>query len=292
MNGKYFSKNGSGILILFLVFLIFLTLLFLLQETKKKEPSVKTHKFVPKKMFSKTEETSIQPHPSKETRRNGKIALIIDDVGWNPDIIAWVKKINVPLTLAVLPDSPFGLKIAQQASNGKNIQIILHIPLEPENPGDEKKTSKTYLTTSMSKEEIAEKFDEYMKKFAPYVCGVNHHMGSKFSANQEKMEILLQKIKEKNLVYIDSLTTSKSVGYSLARQMGIPASKRDIFIDNPSDYAEIVKTFESAARMAEKKEMVIVIGHARTTTLKALENKVPELEKQGYKFIPITQATQ
>ncbi|MCM8763936.1 MAG: divergent polysaccharide deacetylase family protein [Candidatus Omnitrophica bacterium] len=292
MNRKYVSKNGAGILILFLVFLILLTLLFLVQEGKKRETVIETHKPVKKKFFAKTEEKLIQQPFFKETKPGGKIALIIDDVGWNPDISTWIKKINVPLTLAILPDSPFGLKIAQQVSNDENIEVILHIPLEPENAGDETRISKTYLTIAMSNEQIAEKFDEYMKKFAPYVCGVNNHMGSKFTTNREKMGALLQKIKEKKLVYIDSLTTNKSIGYTLARQMGIPAGKRDIFLDNPADYPDIFITLETAAKMAARKGMVIAIGHARTTTLKAIENKIPELIRQGYQFIPITQATQ
>ncbi|MCM8815247.1 MAG: divergent polysaccharide deacetylase family protein [Candidatus Omnitrophica bacterium] len=293
MNRKKASnRKGSGVLILLLVFLILVTFLFILQEVKEKKPQIKTYKPGKEEILQETEEKLIQKPSFKKAVRGAKIALILDDAGWNPDVITWVKKIKVPLTLAILPESPFGLQIAKQIASLENTEAILHIPLEPENTRDETKASQEYLTTKMTNEEIVEKLEQYMKKFESYVCGVNHHMGSRFTANKEKMEVFLQKIKERNLLYIDSLTTSNSTGYTLARQMGIPAARRDIFIDNPAEYGEIIKTLDAAAKIAEKKGMVIAIGHVRTTTLKALNDKVPELERRGFQFIPVTQAVQ
>lgn len=284
------TKKGT-IVILFLVLLILLTILFLIEEIKKQRPQKKVNEITHEEKIKVEKEKEIEncvPLPKK--RQCGKIALIIDDVGWNPEIVSKITKLNVPLTLAILPDSPFGLKIAQQLSGRKNLEMILHVPLEPEvNSSSETRLMQGFLTISMSNEEINKKIDEYFEKFGPYITGVNHHMGSRFTTDKEKMEILLQKIKEKKLIYVDSLTAKESVGYLLAKDMGIPSTKRDIFIDGSSEHSEIANCLEKAAKIASQKGMVVAIGHARTSTFTVLEQKIPELKEQGYQFLLISQ---
>jgi len=292
MKTRSFLKKGAGILILLLTFFILLTVLFILNEIKRKTFPQKPHEQILHRYIPQAEKKSTPEIDLKKFGSIGKIVLIVDDVGWNPDIVARVRKINIPLTLAILPDSPFGLRIAQQISKDKKIDAILHIPLEPENSGYETNISHAYITTDMSDSEIREKVNQYIEKFRPYISGINNHMGSKFTADKQKMEVLLQEIKGKKLTYIDSLTSTKSVGYRLSKQMGIPALKRDIFIDNSSDYLEIWKNLEAAAKMSETKSTVIAIGHARPTTLKVIEEKIPELISQGYQFVLIKEVIQ
>ncbi len=212
-------------------------------------------------------------------------------MGWNPEILTELRNLNIPLTLSVLPDSPFGLKIAQQAAKSKNFEVFLHIPLQPESSRNDTGISQSFITTDMNRKEIEEKFDYYFENFEPYISGVNHHMGSKFTTDQEKMEILLEKIKEKKLVYIDSLTAANSVGYKIAKKMNIPSGKRDIFIDNSADYEQIAMAIEKAAKLAETRT-IIAIAHSRSTTVEVLKNKIPELKQQGYQFIFASKAIQ
>ncbi|HOK80703.1 MAG TPA: divergent polysaccharide deacetylase family protein [bacterium] len=287
---KNCAKHGSGVLILFLVFLILLTGLFLLEEIKNKSLSFKLHKEGPIEKHIKTEEKKLPAILPGKLRGAGQIALILDDVGWNPDITNHLKKIQIPITLAILPDSPFGYQIAKQMANKPDVELLLHIPLEPENLNSETKIATGFLTTSMENEELKEKMDGYLKKFEPYIVGINHHMGSKFTADQEKMAVILEEIKEKKLVYVDSLTSKNSVGYTLARQMGIKTGKRDVFIDNSNEPDQISRSLEKALLLAKENGTAIVIGHARITTLKFLEDKIPEIKNEGYTFIPITKA--
>jgi polysaccharide deacetylase 2 family uncharacterized protein YibQ len=280
---KNSHRGNTGILVLFLVFAVLLTSLFILEEWKKKGKPLKLPE-----LPAPEQPVKIKEKLQEKFKGAGRIALIIDDVGWNPDIVGQVKRIQTPMTLAILPDSPFGLKIAKELSKKQGIDLILHIPLEPECTNTNTKLLQGCLTTRMDNEELKLKIDTYIDRFSPYIVGVNHHMGSKFTTNEEKMEVLLKEIKEKNLVYIDSLTSTKSVGYTMAEKMGIKTARRDVFIDNSSDYEQICKTLDEVANIAREKGTVIAIGHARTNTIKALEEKIPELKEQGYQFVPIS----
>ncbi len=288
---KNFNRRyGSGVLILFLVFLVLLTFLFLVEQIKKKPYPEKKPTPLERKFITPGKK-KILPEVIPEKAGAGEIAIILDDVGWNPDIVSQIKRIPVPLTLAILPDSPFGLKIAKQLSGRPGVELILHIPLEPERTNSETLLLDGFLTVKMDDEQIRDKFNDYLARFGSYIVGVNNHMGSKFTKDQEKMAVLLEEIKKKKLVYIDSLTTQKSVGYTEAKKMGIKTARRDVFLDNSPDREKIIQGLIMTGEIARNKGTAVAIGHARTNTLKILEEKLPEMLKEGYRFVPVTKLT-
>ena len=54
----------------------------------------------------------------------------------------------------------------------------------------------------------------------------------RFTENREKMAVVLESIKKRNLFYLDSLTTSHSIVPALAADLGIKYLQRNIFLDN------------------------------------------------------------
>ena len=84
------------------------------------------------------------------------------------------------------------------------------------------------------------------------------------------MGIFLGEIRSRKLFFIDSLTSSKSVGYPLARQMAIKTGKRDVFIDNDQETAKIIDQLTLLVQLAITHGQAIGIGHPYPTTLQAL----------------------
>jgi polysaccharide deacetylase 2 family uncharacterized protein YibQ len=101
------------------------------------------------------------------------------------------------------------------------------------------------------------------------------------------MKIVLTEIKKHHLFFVDSLTTNKSVGYKLARQMGIPALKRDIFLDATRNLNDIKARIGTLKRWARAKGRIVVICHPYLTTLMALKEALPELKKE-IKFVTVS----
>ena len=64
---------------------------------------------------------------------------------------------------------------------------------------------------------------------------MNNHEGSSLTENKEAMKFLMAELKARDLVFLDSLTSAKSVAYATAKEFGLKAAKRDVFLDNESE---------------------------------------------------------
>ncbi|MCM8767543.1 MAG: divergent polysaccharide deacetylase family protein [Candidatus Omnitrophica bacterium] len=278
----------------FVPIVLFLTLCILIAGTKLLQKLVVGKKIEGEKLSLKSFIPEVKPPEiipeipkkieKKIKKEKGKVAIIIDDVGWNLSIIKEIEKINQPLTLSILPKAPYSKKILNQLKD-KNYQFILHLPLEPQPPSQ--CLDKGLITTEMSDEEIKKTFEDNINDFLPYIKGINNHMGSLYTTNEEKMRVLLENVKEKNLFFVDSLTSSKSCGYRIAKQLGIKAGKRDVFLDTSPDPEEINKKIDEIIKIAKEKGNVIAIGHAKPSTLNILRNRLSDFEENGIKIVPL-----
>jgi len=281
MNRK---ENNS----LFLPLILFLILCILIVGFKILEQLQKSKK-IEKKEITKLYPPEIKPtipeKIEKKVEKVGEVAIIIDDVGWNLSIIKEIEKINRPLTLSILPKAPYSKKILDELKD-KNYELMLHIPLEPSPPSQ--CLDKGLIKVDMNEEEIKEVFEDDVEEFLPYVKGINNHMGSLYTINEEKMRILLENIKEKNLFFVDSLTNSKSCGYKIAKELGIKTGKRDVFLDISNDPENINKKIDELLEIAKEKGSAIAIGHAKKETINILKERISDFDENGIKIVPVS----
>jgi len=225
----------------------------------------------------------VQKIIEKEKVKKIPVAIIIDDCGWSKSILKELDEINEPLTLSFLPKAPYSRELIK-VLEGRNFDFILHLPLEPMPP--HQCFDKGLITTKMSNDEINRIFYSDIKDYLPYIRGVNNHMGSLFTSDKDKMKILLNDLRKENLFFIDSVTSEKSVGYELAKQMGLKTAKRDIFLDNKAEPDYIKEQVRKLIEVAKKNGKAVAIGHAKRTTLKVLKEVLPEIEKEGIEIVP------
>ncbi len=91
--------------------------------------------------------------------------------------------------------------------------------------------------------------------------------GSAGTADYELMQFLFNVLKENGLYFLDSRTTSKSVGQQLAREVGIQFAERSIFLDNSKEKQAILEAVENGLNISQKKGHAIMIGHIWTEEL-------------------------
>lgn len=211
-----------------------------------------------------------------------KIAIIVDDVGYTKKIKPYLE-LDIPLTYAIIPKLAYSTFLAQEFERSE-IPYIIHMPMEPESY-PENDPGEIALLTGMNKVKIKGKLNAALKSVegAP---GLNNHMGSKFTSDSESMNILLKIIKEKDMFFVDSNTSGKTVGYEIALKLGVPTVKNNFYLDNKNDYDYIIKRLGKLKKLALKRKKTVVICHmTRKNTAIALKDYIGEIRKAGIEFV-------
>lgn len=220
----------------------------------------------------------------------GYIVIIIDDFGNNGYGTEEMLNCGVPLTAAVMPFMPYSEKEAILAYE-KGLDVIMHVPMEP-NYGKKEWLGARGITTNLSDTEIKNRIKDGLKDIK-YAVGMNNHMGSKATQDNRVVKAILEVVKEYNMVFIDSKTSSRSVIKSEADSLGVISYSRDVFLDNIKSKDHIKKQIIKLSIIADKKGYAIGIGHVGVeggvVTAEAIKEMYTILSEQGYKFITISE---
>lgn len=221
-----------------------------------------------------------------ESRKySGKLAVIVDDCGYDMSSVRTLLNTGLPLNFAVLPYKPYSSDVLEMIKSDGRV-AMLHLPMEPVDRSAMSEGSST-ICTDMSKDKILELTRKAINSL-PGVSGVNNHQGSKATADSATMTTVLQELRNQDLFFVDSRTSSKSVARDKAVAMGVPTARNDIFLDNSSDVQAIRKQIYKAMYIAEKNGSAIAICHARPNTAKAWSMYAEEIKNTGIELVPIT----
>lgn len=218
-------------------------------------------------------------------KRKARVSIIIDDVGFVKGPADKMLEVPAPLTWAFLPMSPYG-KMYEEAARKRGFEIMLHLPLEPyntaENPGP------GLIKRDWTEEEIIRQLDLNLGS-VPSARGVNNHMGSAGTSDPRLMDILMAELKRRNLYFVDSYTSNRSVAKAAARKYQVPFGQRHIFIDHYDSYEAKKKALQDVIRIALRDGEAIAIGHVRDGTAEAIMEMLPEFTKAGIEIVPVSE---
>lgn len=214
----------------------------------------------------------------------GRIAIVLDDWGYNLNNLHIIDQIKYPVTASILPNLNYSRQVAEELHN-RGFGIILHLPMEPL---EKYRLEKNTIMTSMDDQTITRIIDEDLGIIA-YANGVSSHMGSAATQDTRTMEIVFKELKKKHIFFLDSFVNPKSVCSNLARKIGLEAAKRDVFLDNREEAGYIKQQIYKLKLRAKSKGYAIGIGHDRKITLQVLKEVMPQLEKEGFKFVLLSE---
>jgi polysaccharide deacetylase 2 family uncharacterized protein YibQ len=191
--------------------------------------------------------------------------------------------LGVPITLAVLPDLGKSSEFFAAAQQ-RGIPTLLHLPMEPEGHED---PGKRAIHVGMSPEDVEALVDRHWKHYKTFF-GVNNHMGSRATADRPVMEALVRALRRRDLVFVDSQTTPKSVGRSVSRQAGVWCIANDLFLDDGEETVEqVVIRLDRLAAMARRRGLAVGIAHPHPATLLALQQTLPRLQAHGIELVTV-----
>jgi uncharacterized protein len=217
-----------------------------------------------------------------------RVALVIDDLGRDVAAVETLTAIapaaaNVQLSYAVLPFESRTSEVVE-ALRRHGAEILLHLPMDPEGKSD---PGPGALDAGMSKRDLAAATAAALAA-VPGALGVNNHMGSKLSGDREAMTAILSEVRREGRYFLDSRTSASSVGFDVARELGIPAASRDLFLDDDPARQAIVAQFAALLALAREHGAAIAIAHPRPETLAVLREAIPRAVAAGFEFVPVS----
>ncbi len=219
-----------------------------------------------------------------ELRGRPMVALVIDDSGVDRRRTERAMHLPPRVTMSFLPYAP---EVAKQVAQARALghEIIVHVPMEPLNSQID--AGPNVLRVKDTSEETLRRLDWDLTRFAGYV-GINNHMGSRFTEDAQGMRTVLEALKSRGLLFLDSRTIPGSVGAKLSRELGLPTLERDVFLDNVDSRAEVASRLAEVVRIARHDGYVIAIGHPRDATLDELETWVKGVGEEGLVLVPLS----
>jgi polysaccharide deacetylase 2 family uncharacterized protein YibQ len=215
-----------------------------------------------------------------------RVAVIVDDLGSRRDVFDILREIRRPLAVAVLPALPLSATIARDASRA-GMEVLLDLPMEPYrypelDPGP------GVLLMSMPPAEIQQVVSTHLETVAPAV-GVVNRMGSRLTEDRPRMRALSEVLAARRLFLVDAYTSSQSVAFDEARDVGVRAARRQILVDHARGEAGDRARWDEVAGWAERRGEVLVVAHGHPLTVRLLKEYVPRWEARGLRLVPVSQ---
>ena len=220
--------------------------------------------------------------------RRGELAILIDDFGYCGEGTVEMLALPIPFTAAVMPFSKC-TETDAEAVRKAGKEIFIHMPMESLT-GKREWVGDKGVFRDMTDEEIKARAEEAFAVL-PDAKGLNNHMGSAIMEDERSLSAVMDVLKEKNVLFVDSVTTAKSLGRKIAGEKGVTFLARDVFLDSTDDVEVVKKNLRKAAEVALEKGYALAIGHVGPeggmVTVQAIRELIPELEQAGITFVTV-----
>jgi polysaccharide deacetylase 2 family uncharacterized protein YibQ len=217
-----------------------------------------------------------------------RAAIIIDDLGGDLSAARQLLQLDYPLTFSIMPHLRHSAVVAEEAHRAGR-EVMLHLPMQPEG-GSAARRSADELEVGMTSFTVRSIIESDLAS-VPHAAGVNNHMGSRATADASLMAEVMQVFRERHLYFVDSRTTPDTVALEVARRMQLPAFYRSVFLDDTETTTYTLGQLRQLRRVLEEQGTAIAIGHPYPTTLNALGQFLPELERDDIQLLPASQLT-
>ncbi len=176
------------------------------------------------------------------------------------------------------------LQDAVAAARAEGHEVLLQIPLEPQNYPSVDPGPHTLITTLPPADNI-KRLQWLMSRYTGYV-GVTNHMGAKFQASAESIQPVLEELKRRGLLYVDGEATKDSATEKTAKAIGLDYFAVNVQLD-AGDTAQQLAKLEQAAK---ERGTAIGVVRLKPATAKQITDWAAKLEGKGIVLVPVSAA--
>jgi len=97
-------------------------------------------------------------------------------------------------------------------------------------------------------------------------------MGSAFTSDLAAMTSFARVLKGRGFFFVDSVTSAGTVGAMAMQQEGVPATRRDVFLDDDGRPEGMRRQWAAAIALAKERGEAILLCHARRRRTRPCSN--------------------
>jgi polysaccharide deacetylase 2 family uncharacterized protein YibQ len=165
-------------------------------------------------------------------------------------------------------------------------EVMLSLPMESERFPNED-AGPLALRTTLSPEANRRRLNAVMGRFRGYI-GLRTSMGSKFMASEAHIKPVLETLKSRGLMILESDRHPGSLVPRLATELGLARAFTDVELDiSPSRAAVSAKLIELEA-VARQRGAAIGLTAALPSALEVVDGWIAEAESRGFAVVPVS----
>ncbi len=215
-----------------------------------------------------------------------RVAVIITGLGLSGTATeAAIRRLPGAVTLAF---DPYGIDLEQWVPVARQAghELLMTVPMATEDfpvrdPGPDA------LQVSGEPQFNVALLEKLLGRMTTYV-GVLSSMGSSILTRNDMLQPLLQALKDRGLMFVDSGEVGTSLAPDLATDLGLPRAVASMRLDRDPSRAAIDALLKDLERLARSQAFVVVLASPYPTTLERLNVWFPTLAKKGIVLAPIT----
>lgn len=165
-------------------------------------------------------------------------------------------------------------------------ETLIDLPMEPlDFPRDDPGPST--LLTSLSLVDNLNRLEWVLGRTPGYV-GVTATMGSQFTTVEDALMPVLEVLKERGLMFVDSRATSRSIATELASSIQLPRAFNNAFVDMTPSISSIDRSLASLEAIARQQGYAVGIARPLPVTFDRLERWSRTLDGKGLALAPVS----
>jgi polysaccharide deacetylase 2 family uncharacterized protein YibQ len=217
-----------------------------------------------------------------------RIAILVNGMGLSDGVTADAIK-GLPPQISVAYGA-YGRNLQDWVERARQDghEVLLQIPLEPEDYPQNDPGPHTLLTTLPPDENI-KRLQWLMSRFTGYV-GITNQMGAKFEQSQASLAPVLEEVKARGLLFLDDGTSPNSTANKVAGALGLDFAAADVQIDALPAPGDIAKALAKLEALAKEQGSAIGVASAKPATVKQLTAWAEQLPGKGIVLIPVSAA--
>lgn len=165
-------------------------------------------------------------------------------------------------------------------------EVFIDLPLEPlDFPRDDPGPST--LLTSLSTADNLNRLEWVLGRVPGYV-GVATWMGSQFTTVEDAMMPVLEGLKERGLMIVDSRGSSRSIATELASSIQLPRAFNNRFLDSKPSITAIDRALVDLEAVAQEQRVAVGVARSLPVSIDRIQRWAGTLAAKGIVLAPVS----